>query len=534
MVVTVCTIEKGTLAEITTYDRVVVLSNRIWIILQDAFCVPVTRRRGGYCTCVRYGNTSKRGSAPAILYAGLSFRICDSLARRRCIRSARSGSARVANSATRLARISVTCLIFLNASLLGLTQLQQNFIITGGRPSPFPPTMASTSSRHLARSCTSRLYTASTLPYRPAVTTHHQIRHASSKDDPDPSISNPILEEFQRKQALREAATKAQSRGRGGGGAGEALRQQQELQQTLPVGDIDRSSIFEDYRVEARQREHEQAQAAAADAAAPFRARQQLEPAVQRAALDPNPRARERWERRKVVQLITKGGRLSRTEWIARSERAHTVKSHNMKTSVKKLGMLARQITGKTVEDAITQMRFSKKRVAQEVLAQLEAARDEAIVARGMGLGKIKETRPAPLEEGQDEAAAADASTPATETSPTLITTTVGPSVGFRPLDIQLKDGTRHTVTDPAAIYIDQAWVGRGPYGKLPDFRARGRVFLMRTPWTSLSVVLKEEATRIREWREREARRAKKRSADKVWQQLPDRPLRNPRAWYSW
>ena len=64
-------------------------------------------------------------------------------------------------------------------------------------------------------------------------------------------------------------------------------------------------------------------------------------------------------------------------------------KSHWFKTLVKKLGSLARQIAGKNIDDAILQMRFSKKKAAIDIKAHLEQAKNEAIVAWGMGLGKI-------------------------------------------------------------------------------------------------------------------------------------------------
>lgn len=240
--------------------------------------------------------------------------------------------------------------------------------------------------------------------------------------------------------------------------------------------------------------------------------------------LDPDPNARERWERKKIIQGIRKGGRLSKEEFLMQTEREHYAKSEMIKTSIKKLGMLARQISGKTLDDAIVQMRFSKKKAAQDVLAHLEAARDEAVVMRGMGLGQV----------GQEEAESME---PALNATSTNITGTQPPSAvasPSSPLDIQLKDGKRHTVTDTSDMFIEQAWVGRGPYGKLPDFRARGRVFIMRTPWTSMTVILKEEATRVRQWKEREAKRLKQRQ-EKVWVPLPDRPVQGIRGqYYSW
>lgn len=210
-------------------------------------------------------------------------------------------------------------------------------------------------------------------------------------------------------------------------------------------------------------------------------------------ALDPAPRASERWARKMVIRDITRGERLSRPRFLKRTERQLVLRSHNFKTSVKKLGPLARQIAGKTVEDAITQMKFSPKKAARDVLGHLLHARDMAVVSRGMGLGE---------ESAEDQT-------------------------------IRLKDGKRHVVADPSAMYVSQAWVGRGPYDKMPEFRARGRTNILRAPYTSLSVEIKEEATRIREHSDREAKRLRQRK-EKVWVQLPDRPLVGQRQWYSW
>ncbi|TKA39790.1 hypothetical protein B0A54_08427 [Friedmanniomyces endolithicus] len=247
-------------------------------------------------------------------------------------------------------------------------------------------------------------------------------------------------------------------------------------------------------------------------------------PANMQQVLDPDPRARERWERRQVIQLVRKGGRLTKQQLIKRTEREHVLRTHNLKTSVKKLGMVARQIAGKTIDDAITQMRFSKKKIAQDVLKQLEYARDEAVVMRGMGLGSVK------AEENAGKPSKA-LTTSTSGISPTTPAPTELQEV-TSPVQIQLKDGKRHKVSDPSTIYIDQAWVGRGPFGRLPDYRARGQVNFMRTPWTSLSVVLKEEKTRIRLHEEREEKR-KKAVRENVWTHLPDRPVQWQRQWYT-
>jgi ribosomal protein L22 len=294
-------------------------------------------------------------------------------------------------------------------------------------------------------------------------------------------------------------------------------------------GDIAPSSIFEDDRRAQQQQQAFDAAVAAESATATGKDATTQTGGKPRdrtnmlRVLDPDPNARERWERKKIIQSITKGGRLTKPEFLMQTEREHMAKSEMMKTSTKKLGMLARQIQGKTLDEAIVQMRFSKKLVAQDVKAHLEAARDEAVVMRGMGLGQVGLKA-----EAAENLNAASNDISGTQPAAKLV---VSPS---SPLDIQLKDGKRHTVTDTSNIFIEQAWVGRGTYGKLPDYRARGRTYIMHTPWTSLSIVLKEEVTRVRQWQEREDKRLKQRK-EKVWVPLPDRPVQGIRGqWYSW
>lgn len=313
-----------------------------------------------------------------------------------------------------------------------------------------------------------------------------------------------MLEEFLRKEAAR-----------GGQGASSGA-----FRTPDPTpGDLSASSIFEDdMRMQHAQQMTEVEKKEGEMGSVQPEVGKRRDPENMRAVLDPNPRARLRWEQKKVIQMVRKGGRLSQRQLIKRTEREHLVKSHNFKTSVKKLGMLARQISGKSIDDAIAQMRFSKKRVAQEVMKQLEYARDEAIVMRGMGLGNKLAS--------QNKMDSNDSSADTSKGTASTITADA-------PVQIQLKDGKRHTVIDRSKIYIDQAWVGRGPYGKLPEFRARGRVNLLRTPWTHLTVVLKEEATRIREYMQREEKRRRQTLGENVWMQLPDRPVQWQRQWYT-
>ena len=148
-----------------------------------------------------------------------------------------------------------------------------------------------------------------------------------------------------------------------------------------------------------------------------------------------------------MIREITKRGRLTRTQALKKQERILISKSHDFKTSVKKLVPLAKQITGKTVDEAIVQMRFSKKKAARDVKEHLEYARNEAIVKRGMGLGL----------DGKP----------------------------FKTLRIQMKDGKRVKVEDPTTLYVSQAWCGKGLFGTTPDYRARGNVHMMKNRTTS-------------------------------------------------
>jgi len=151
-----------------------------------------------------------------------------------------------------------------------------------------------------------------------------------------------------------------------------------------------------------------------------------------------------------VIKAIQRRGRLSRTQVIKRTEREYSMKSDLWKTSVKKLGPLARQIAGKPIDEAIVQMQYSKKKAAEEIHDYLIEARDRAVVERGMGLGVV---------------------------SGNPLTRRV----------IKLKDGTRHTIYDQTGIYVEQAWVNKGTYGIDSDKRARGRVDRLRLPQTSKS-----------------------------------------------
>jgi large subunit ribosomal protein L22 len=99
-----------------------------------------------------------------------------------------------------------------------------------------------------------------------------------------------------------------------------------------------------------------------------------------------------------------------------------------LKTSIKKLGNLTRQIQHKDIDFAITQMRFSPKRVARHILRGLEHAKEEAIRLQEMKQGEIT---------------------------------------------------------------VDQAWVGRMEFMKQFWARARGATNLRRRPFTHFTVLLR-------------------------------------------
>ncbi|KAH7136140.1 ribosomal protein L22/L17 [Dendryphion nanum] len=217
--------------------------------------------------------------------------------------------------------------------------------------------------------------------------------------------------------------------------------------------------------------------------------------------LDPLPTARRNFERKMVIQSLRRRGRITQSVHLARTERESLFRSRNLPTSTKKLTKLMNQLAGKTLEEAFIQLRFSGKRAAQDVVRGLEIARDRAVVERGMGLGMG--TVPDGTRWGEK---------------------------GEGGREIELKDGSRKKVTDTTAMYVDQAWVGKGPQWKSREFRARGKVNLLTHRTSSFSVVLKEEKTRIR----LSEQIKKKREERKVWQPLPDRKVQAQRQYCLW
>lgn len=233
------------------------------------------------------------------------------------------------------------------------------------------------------------------------------------------------------------------------------------------------------------------------------------------AALNPRPKARAMWQRRMVIRSVRQRGRLSKTVKIARAERSSLSKSHFFKTSMKKLAPLTRQIAGKPIDEAILQMRFSKKKVAKEVREHLIEAKHEAIVARGMGLGHLAQEEPQQQQNKQQS----HNSEPGRPKSRYLPGTTIPANPAHRA---------------PTDIYISQAWINRGPYEKEILCRAMGKTNVLRPPNTGISVLLKEEKTRAREAADKETKRIRRRMGKNMWTQLPDRKITRQGQYLLW
>lgn len=353
--------------------------------------------------------------------------------------------------------------------------------------------------------------------------------------------------------------------------------------QQRPLGGLSDDSVFGDTELASREdleKEEEVEKEAAEKDDAKIVQLKDRNPNYMEARLNPKPQARARWMRKMVIRDIRKRGRLSKVVRIARTERSHTSKSAFFKTSIKKLAPLARQIAGKSIDEAILQMRFSKKRVARDVLEHLVQARDEAIVIKGMALPEEGTKSPvnikAPFEPeivGQlikaavlDRDAQPDQTAPVDQSSfakiyqemvehketqheldvqegidvvkEAFIQQRINPSnpSNTPPSEIQtpvkkLQKGIQPAPTD---MYVAQAWVNRGPYGKLAMPRARGRMDVQRPPFTGLSVMLKEERTRTREHKDKEIKAIRKRLNGKIWTQLPDKPIHKQSNYVLW
>jgi len=71
---------------------------------------------------------------------------------------------------------------------------------------------------------------------------------------------------------------------------------------------------------------------------------------------------------------------------------------------------------------------------------------------------------------------------------------------------------------------------GEGPVRERLNHRARGRIDILKLPYTSITVILKEKATLERIAREKEEKKLRK----PVRQHLPSRPIYGQRQYYQW
>jgi ribosomal protein L22 len=218
-----------------------------------------------------------------------------------------------------------------------------------------------------------------------------------------------------------------------------------ELKQSMNTGGLSNSSIFSAPAPKPTSNSSPQASESTIDVFPSYVSRKSE---VMALAMDPYPDLRENWERSQIVQMVRNEWKISKTDHLRRTERQCLIRSLALKSSRKKLGMIARQLTGKTVDEAILQLRFSKKRIAIEVLKSLEHAKNIAVAKWGMGLGKA---------EGR----------------------------AGNPVTITLKDGKKREIRDRTEIYISQSFVNKVGIDKEPEFRARGKVNILKKPWMS-------------------------------------------------
>ncbi|KAI1302447.1 hypothetical protein EDD11_005613 [Mortierella claussenii] len=147
----------------------------------------------------------------------------------------------------------------------------------------------------------------------------------------------------------------------------------------------------------------------------------------------------------------------------------------NFKTSTKKLRLLANQIKGLDIQNAINQMEFSQKRPAKRVMNTLAFARTNATTQEKY-------------------------------------------------------------LMDSGKLYVDRAWVGKGIYHRRIKTHARGKFGVMHHPTAHLKFTLKERQPEVKEAGRATRRNIKGwKQTKKVWTPLiEDKPLYNPPRLYNW
>ncbi|KAJ1917945.1 39S ribosomal protein L22, mitochondrial [Tieghemiomyces parasiticus] len=150
-----------------------------------------------------------------------------------------------------------------------------------------------------------------------------------------------------------------------------------------------------------------------------------------------------------------------------------TFKTANYKTGYRKLRFLAKQISGKPVQEAIDQMEFSSKRWARNLMHNLASARTN--VARFQGI-------------------------------------------------------------DPANLIVSRTWTGKGKYTKRLDFKGRGRAGMIRDRESHIRYQLKEVTRKPQVEGPAQRRNIKRFNIrKKIWTPMKEaKPIYNPCPYYNW
>jgi len=335
------------------------------------------------------------------------------------------------------------------------------------------------------------------------------------KDDAEPKpgeLENPILEEYLKKHEPSISKTKASIQApriiEGGLSDDQHTIFKTDLESPIPKPRDATPEQLEQWKKKIEQHDRNQ--------------KLKEEHKLSQLKLDPDPQGRKRWERKMVIRSLQKRGRITKDIKLKRTERELTYMSPFLPTSVKKLTKVMNQIAGKTVEEALVQLRFSKKKVATDVFKGLQVARDEAVLARGMGLGpsRVRDNKKKQLrsdskpkaalkktEDGEPTAQidtesiqetsrteegepTAQIDTESIQESPrTEEEETSNHNTQRKGTIIELKHGKKKRIDDPTEMYVDQAWVGRGTAYHSPEFRARGKVNMLTHRTTSKSAI---------------------------------------------
>ncbi|KAG0295279.1 hypothetical protein BGZ98_001443 [Dissophora globulifera] len=147
----------------------------------------------------------------------------------------------------------------------------------------------------------------------------------------------------------------------------------------------------------------------------------------------------------------------------------------NFKASSKKLRLLANQIKGLDIQNAINQMEFSPKRPSKRIMNTLAFARTNATTQEKYSM-------------------------------------------------------------DASKLYVDRAWVGKGDYHRRIKTHARGKFGVMHHPTAHLKFTLKERQPEVKEAGRATRRNIRGwKQTKKVWTPLiEDKPVYNPPRLYNW